>query len=109
MASGAAAQDVAKGKRSFANVPQTPGRTCASPSKKQPKTLKARDESQNIHPEFMGAIKRILDEKLDELTTRLTSMMDQRIAELEKKFEDVEQQITMQSTMLNVFCRKTST
>ena len=61
-------------------------------AKKQPKT--ARDESQNIHPEFIGAIKRILDEKLDELTTRLTSMMDQRIAELEKKFQAVQRQIS---------------
>lgn len=92
MGSGAAVHDIAKGKRSSANVPQTPGRKCASPSKKQPKT--DRDELQNIHPEFIGAIKRILDRKLDELTTRLTSMMDQRIAELEKKFQAVQRQIS---------------
>lgn len=90
MASGAAAHDIAKRKRSFVNVPQTPGSTCAGPSKKQPKPLTARDESHNIHRNFIDAIKRNLDEKLDELTTRLTSMMDQRIAELEKKFEGVE-------------------
>ena len=74
MASGTAAHDVAKGKRSFANVPQIPGYTSASPTKKQPKT--ARDESQNVHPEFLISIKKIIDEKLHELTIRLTAMMN---------------------------------
>lgn len=38
------------------------------------------------------AINSVLDEKLNEFTNRF-STMDQKIADLEKKFEDVQQQL----------------
>ena len=48
---------------------------------------------QNLEPEILEAFRSVLDEKLDELTFRLSTMVDQRIADLEKKFEGVQQQI----------------
>ena len=44
---------------------------------------------QNLEPEILEAFRSVLDEKLDELTFRLSTMVDQRIADL----EGVQQQI----------------
>lgn len=78
-----------QGKRSYQHVPSTPGRTNSSPSRKLPR--KPKDEQ---HPEIADTIRSILDEKMDQLTTRLSAMMDDKIAELEKKFKGIEKQIS---------------
>ena len=81
----------AKGKRSFARALLTPGRTNTSPSKKQAKTV--RDGMQNLQPEILEAVRSVLDEKLDEFTTRLSTMVDKKIADQQEKFEGVQEQL----------------
>ena len=81
----------AKEKRSFVHAPPTLGCTNTSPSKKQAKTT--RDGMQNLQPEILEALTSVLDEKLDEFTTRLSAMMDEKIADLQEKFDGVPEQL----------------
>ena len=61
-------------KRSFDSVPSTPGRKSLSPSKKPAK--QSLEDQHGLSSEVFNALNSILDVKLEELTTRLSAMMD---------------------------------
>ena len=92
MAGGKDDVKTAQTKRSFDSVPLTPGRKSLSPSKKQAK--QSLDNQHGLSSEVFNALNSILDVKLEELTTRLSVMMDTKIAELEKKSKGISKEIT---------------
>ena len=92
MAGGKDDVKTAQTKRSFDSVPSTPGRKSLSPSKKQAK--QSLEDQHGLSSEVFNALNSILDVKLEELTTRLSVMMDTKIAELEKKFKGISKEIT---------------
>ena len=92
MAGGKDGVKTAQTKRSYDSVPSTPGRQSLSPSKKQVK--QCLEDQHGLSSEVFNALNSILDVKLEELTTRLSVMMDTKIAELEKKFEGLSKEIT---------------
>lgn len=89
----------AQSKRGFREVVSTPGRKSASPLKKQPRqALEERDigssnASSAFNTEIMEAINAALDTKLDQLAARIETMVTTKIEELEKKFQNVEDEV----------------
>ena len=71
-------------KRRFQLVPSTPGKTNASPTKKQAKTA-----VDDLKKDTLNAvlIANILDEKLDHLAERLEAMVNRKIEDLERRLQ----------------------
>ena len=99
MATNKEAAQSALHKRTHDTIPATPGQKSGSPSKKQQKKLS--DEQLSINPEISMALKSILDEKNEDLATRLGTMTDSKIAALEKKFEGITKEIMQIKEDLN--------
>ena len=83
----------------FRDVASTPGRRSESPLKKQPKqaveegAIGSSKGSNAFNTEMMAAINAALDTKLDQLAARIENMVTSKIEELERKFENVEDEV----------------
>ena len=90
----------AQSKRAFRDVVSTPGRRSESPLKKQPKqaveegAIGSSKGSNAFNTQMMmAAINAALDTKLDQLAARIENMVTLKIEELERKFENVEDEV----------------
>lgn len=99
MAADKGAAKGAQSKRAFREVVSTPGRKSASPLKKLPRqaveegAIGTSQASSAFNSEMMAAINAALDMKLDQLVARIENMVTSKIEELERKFENVEDEV----------------
>ena len=99
MANGKGDVKGAPGKRSLTEVPSTPGKNGQSPARKLQK--KAIEEQRNdpqclsasLKSEITDAFNAVLGSKLEQLATRLESMMTAKIQELEEKFNNIQSEV----------------
>ena len=90
------ALETTKNKRRISSIPSTPRRSNNSPARKQPKGQGQdvqKDTNESLQTEIERVSGAILDKKLDLLASRLESKIETKIAELEAKFQNVQNEI----------------
>ena len=81
-----------QGKRSFNDVPATPGRSNVSPARKQKKGDSDTENNSKIDEQerrIAAMIEGMLDAKLDTLATRLENLLNEKVKALENKFQNL--------------------